>query len=79
MLVPSSFLLKRVEEKYAACTAQSNHSAKSTKTKQKYSKFEMRMSMLTVYIPERAINVQEDQISKATLKKLQLNHKQAYN
>jgi len=30
-------------------------------------------------LPERATNVQGDQISKATLKKLQLNHKQAYS
>lgn len=33
----------------------------------------------SMVIPEKAAGVQEDRISKATLKKLQLNHKQAYS
>jgi len=79
ILVPLSFLLKRVDKKYAACTVRSNHLVSTiTKTLQILD-FQDRFVFLSMSLPERATNVQGGQTSTATLKKLQLNHKQAYS
>jgi len=79
ILVPLSFLLKRVDEKYAACTVRSNHLVSTiTKTLQILD-FQDMFVFLAMSLPERATNVQGGQTSTATLKKLQLNHKQAYS